>query len=103
MVRRLPNILGTERRIDSASRLLLKYTSRDEVDLLESGSGGLPETRRAIEGYEEKSPLYGLVVHRRKKVLLKYVPEGTSRLLQGKRDIYVPVPVVDRGHTDDEV
>lgn len=39
--------------------------------------------RGVIEKYEEKSPLYGLVQYRRKKVVLKYVPDGTSRLLQG--------------------
>lgn len=38
--------------------------------------------RSAITKYEEKSPLYGLVQFRRKKVILKYVPDGTSRLLQ---------------------
>jgi hypothetical protein len=41
------------------------------------------EVRIAIEQYEEKSPVYGLVQYRRRKVVLKYVPEGTSRLLQG--------------------
>jgi hypothetical protein len=41
------------------------------------------EARLAVEKYEEKSPLYGLVQYRRRKVVLKYVPEGTSRLLQG--------------------
>lgn len=46
----------------------------------------MPEVRSVIEKYEEKSPLYGLVQYRRKKVILKYVPEGTSRLLQGELD-----------------
>ena len=44
--------------------------------------GGVAEVRSAITKYEEKSPLYGLVQFRRKKVILKYVPDGTSRLLQ---------------------
>lgn len=39
--------------------------------------------RGAVEKYEAKSPLYGMVQYRRRKVILKYVPEGTSRLLQG--------------------
>jgi hypothetical protein len=47
--------------------------------------GGVVETRLAVEQYEEKSPLYGLVQYRRKKIILKYVPEGTSRLLQGRQ------------------
>lgn len=66
-----------------SSRFLLKYITRDTVDLLSRGSGGVNEARSAVEKYEEKSPLYGLVQFRRKKVILKYVPEGTSRLLQG--------------------
>ena len=67
------------------SRLLLNYTARDEVSLLRAGSGGVVEVRDAISQYEAKSPLYGFVQYRRRKVLLKYVPEGTSRLLQGTR------------------
>lgn len=43
----------------------------------------MSEARLAIDKYEEKSPLYGLVQYRRRKVILKYVPDGTSRLLQG--------------------
>lgn len=43
----------------------------------------MAEVRIAIEQYEVKSPIYGLVQYRRRKVVLKYVPEGTSRLLQG--------------------
>ena len=62
---------------------LLRYISRDEVDVLKGGNGGLAEVRDTIAQYEEKSPLYGLVQYRRKKVFLKYIPEGTSRLLQG--------------------
>lgn len=62
--------------------LLLKYVTRDTIDLLQSGVGGLGEVTSAIEQYEEKSPVYGLVQYRRRKVVLKYVPQGTSRLLQ---------------------
>ena len=62
--------------------------SRDEVSLLGSDKGGISEIRRAIEQYEEKSPLFGLLGYRRKKVLIKYVPEGTSRLQQGTMPSY---------------
>lgn len=65
------------------SRFLLKYANRDTVELLQKGTGGIQEVRGVVERYEEKSPLYGMVQYRRKKVILKYVPEGTSRLLQG--------------------
>ena len=40
--------------------------------------------KQIIADYNEQSPLYGFVQYRRRKVLLKYVPEGTSRLLQGE-------------------
>ncbi|KAI5254304.1 hypothetical protein E4T42_02386 [Aureobasidium subglaciale] len=68
---------------------LLKYVSRDEVALLGSGQAGLSEARTVILQYEELSPLYGLVVYRRRKVLVKYVPEGTSRLLQARTTVHL--------------
>ena len=64
-------------------RFLLRYTSRDAVEVLTRGSGGAGEARVAVAQYQDKSPLYGLLLYRRRKVLVKYVPEGTSRLLQG--------------------
>lgn len=68
------------------ARFLLKYINRDTVELLGRGSGGVAEARKVVESYEEKSPLYGVVHYRRKSIILKYVPEGTSRLLQGRDD-----------------
>ena len=68
-------------------RLLLKYRSRDEVGLLGKGTGGVLEAQEAVNNYEEQSPLFGFIQHRRRKVILKYVPEGTSRLLQGMFEI----------------
>jgi hypothetical protein len=65
------------------ARFLLKYITRDEVDLLGKGNGGLIEVNETVKKYEEQSPLYGFINYRRRKVVLKYVPEGTSRLLQG--------------------
>lgn len=41
------------------------------------------EIRNAIEKYEEESPLFGFLRYRRRSVLLKYVPEGCSRLVIG--------------------
>ncbi|OCT44932.1 hypothetical protein CLCR_05377 [Cladophialophora carrionii] len=67
---------------DAGGWFLLKYVNRDTVELLSKGTGGVPEVRALIQNYGEKSPLYGLVQYRRKKVVLKYVPDGTSRLLQ---------------------
>lgn len=67
------------------SRFLLQHEagSRDTVELMKRGSGGVSEVCTAIDSYTEKSPLYGLIQFRRRKIVLKYVPEGTSRLVQG--------------------
>lgn len=67
----------------SLCRLLLRYVSRDEVTLLDRGTGGVPEVRNCIDGYEDKSPLYGFLQYRRRKVVISYMPEGLSRLIQG--------------------
>lgn len=66
-------------------RFLLKYASRDEVDILGRGNGGIVEVRNAIAQFEEESPLFGYLRYRRRNVLIKYVPENCSRLIQGKR------------------
>lgn len=70
-------------------RFLLHYTARDAVDVLAQGSKGLSEMREAADSYYNdtsagpRSPLYGMIDFRRRKVLLKLVVEGTSRLIQG--------------------
>ena len=74
-----------------ANRFLLKYTTRDAVDVLTTGTGGAHEARAAVAQYEDKSPLYGLLLYRRRKVLVKYIPEGTSRLLQGTPNMSTPM------------
>ncbi|KUI65285.1 hypothetical protein VM1G_01035 [Cytospora mali] len=61
---------------------LLKYASRDEVQILAQGNGSLAEMRNSITNYEETSPLYGFLRYRRRNVIIKYVPEGCSRLIQ---------------------
>ena len=53
------------------------------MTLLNRGSGGVVDIRETVALYDEQSPLYGFVHYRRRKVILKYVPEGTSRLLRG--------------------
>ena len=83
MVRKETDMISRQWAHGFVCRFLLKYISRDEVDLLDRGSEGLVEVQDAVNRYEEQSPLFGLIQYRRRKVLLKYVPEGTSRLLQG--------------------
>ncbi|KAM0804988.1 hypothetical protein BDR22DRAFT_480010 [Usnea florida] len=63
---------------------LLNYTSRDEVGLLAKGNGGLAELEEVVSRYEEQSPLYGFIQYRRRKVVLRYMPEGTSKVLQAR-------------------
>ncbi|RGP77063.1 hypothetical protein FLONG3_4802 [Fusarium longipes] len=63
---------------------LLKYASRDEVELLGRGSGGVVEVRNSVAEYEETSPLYGFLRYRRRNVLIKYLPEDCSRLIQAR-------------------
>ena len=53
------------------------------MELYETGTAGVAEAQEAVRRYGEESPLYGYILFRRRKVILKYVPEGTSRLLQG--------------------
>lgn len=69
-------------------RFLLKYTSRDEVAVLAKGSGGTVDMRNNIAQYDETSPLFGLLRYRRRNVLIKYLPEGCSRLIQGMSQSY---------------
>ncbi|KAL4802244.1 hypothetical protein BDV18DRAFT_166936 [Aspergillus unguis] len=66
---------------------LLRYVSRDEIALLERGTGGVPDVRTAIENYEEASPLYGFLQYRRRKVVLSYLPEAVSRLVRARTTV----------------
>ncbi|KAF1989909.1 hypothetical protein K402DRAFT_410550 [Aulographum hederae CBS 113979] len=68
--------------------LLLKYVSRDEVDILTKGHGGVVEARAGIVQYTETSPLYGFLLYRRRKVIIKYIPDGTSRLVQVRMTVH---------------
>ncbi|CZR56982.1 uncharacterized protein PAC_06871 [Phialocephala subalpina] len=67
---------------------LLKYISRDEIELLGRGNGGIVEIRNAIAQYEEPSPLFGFLRYRRRNVLIKYVPEECSRLVQARVTVH---------------
>ncbi|CAI7638305.1 unnamed protein product [Penicillium viridicatum] len=72
---------------DAGGWFLLHYITRDEVALHERGTGGVPEIRNAIEGYEECSPLYGFLQYRRRKVIIRYMPEGLSRLILARSNV----------------
>jgi hypothetical protein len=72
-------------------RFLLYYTSRDTVDVLAQGTKGLADMRDVAENYYngtrtpegQTGPLYGMIDFRRRKILVKLVLEGTSRLVKG--------------------
>ncbi|KAK0674320.1 hypothetical protein QBC41DRAFT_53183 [Cercophora samala] len=81
---------------------LLKYASRDEVELLGQGSGGIVEIRNNIAEYTEKSPLYGYLRYRRRNVIIKYLPEDCSRLVQARVTVHFD-SVCDRFSPHDTV
>ncbi len=76
-------------------RFLLKYVSRDEIELLGRGNGGIVEIRNSIAKYEEESPLFGFLRYRRRNVLIKYVPETCSRLVQGRLNSLMEVSPIE--------
>ena len=42
------------------------------------------EIRNTIAQFEEPAPLFGFLRYRRRNVVIKYVPEDCSRLVQGE-------------------
>ncbi|KAJ5802916.1 uncharacterized protein N7503_005366 [Penicillium pulvis] len=87
---------------DAGGWFLLHYIARDEVALLERGTGGVPEVRNAIDNYEEISPLYGFLQYRRRKVILRYMPEGLSRLILARSNVQFS-SVLDKFTPNDSV
>ncbi|CAG8132982.1 unnamed protein product [Penicillium salamii] len=87
---------------DAGGWFLLHYVARDEVTLHARGTGGVPEVRNAIEGYEECSPLYGFLQYRRRKVIIRYMPEGLSRLILARSNVQFQ-SVTDRFTPNDTV
>ena len=70
---------------------MIKYASRDEVALHGRGTGGIVEIRNAIAQYEDASPLYGFLRYRRRNVIIKYLPENCSRLVQARVTVHFNV------------
>ncbi|KAL8371376.1 hypothetical protein RB595_001272 [Gaeumannomyces hyphopodioides] len=68
---------------------LLQYAGRDAVELLGKGGGGIVEIRNAIAQYEEPSPLYGFLRYRRRNVIVKYLPDNCSRLIQARVTVHL--------------
>ena len=53
------------------------------MELLASGTNGTEGMRLAAYTQPDDSPLYGFIKFRRRAVLVKYVPDGTSRVVKG--------------------
>jgi len=66
------------------SRLLLKYASRDEVELLGLDTNGVVGLRDAVASWEETTPLYGFMRYRSRSIVLKYLPEACGSLARGE-------------------
>lgn len=67
---------------------LLKYATRDEIEVHCQGKNGIVEMRNAIAEYEEPSPLYGFLKYRRRNVIVKYQPDDCSRLIQARATVH---------------
>lgn len=67
---------------------LLKYASRDKIQLFARGSHGTTEMQDAIAKHEESTPLFGFMRFQRKSVLIKYVPDECSRLVQARVTVH---------------
>ncbi|KAK6207746.1 GPI-anchored cell surface glycoprotein [Colletotrichum tabaci] len=71
---------------------LLKYASRDDVELLGRGTGGIVEIRNNIAQFEnendDNAPLFGFLKYRRRNVIIKYLPDDCSRLVQARVTVH---------------
>ncbi|RPB29846.1 hypothetical protein L211DRAFT_844760 [Terfezia boudieri ATCC MYA-4762] len=74
---------------EPGSWVLLKYASRDEVELLAKGTNGATEMREKITEEPDDSPLYGFIRHRRRSIIVHYVPEATSRVLKARSQVHL--------------
>ncbi|KAF2664909.1 hypothetical protein BT63DRAFT_459526 [Microthyrium microscopicum] len=70
----------------------LSYTTRNEVEVLSKGVGGVSEMGEAAKEYYDeeagKPPLFGMINHRRRKILVKIVLEDTSRLIKARCQVH---------------
>ncbi|KAL7268061.1 hypothetical protein RUND412_009329 [Rhizina undulata] len=83
-----PALSSARHRTDLEFAFWIKYASRDEVELLSQGSNGAEEMRGVAMKELDDSPLYGFIRFRRRNILIKYVPEGTSRVLKARSQVH---------------
>ena len=70
----------------------MSYASKDSVEVHAQGVRGVHEMRDVAISYysnrtDGKPPLFGISQFRRRKVVIKLVPEDTSRLFKGAPSI----------------
>ncbi|RKF54799.1 putative gpi-anchored cell surface glycoprotein [Erysiphe neolycopersici] len=73
---------------EPAGWFLLKYASRDKIELFARGSFGTSELQDAIAKHEDSTPLFGFMRFQRKSILIKYVPDECSRLVQARVTVH---------------
>ncbi|KAJ6261901.1 hypothetical protein Dda_2700 [Drechslerella dactyloides] len=67
---------------------LMKYETRDDIALLGKGASAVKEMRELISEQQDDSPIYGFIRYRRRNILIKLVPENTSRVLKARSQVH---------------
>ncbi|EWC48165.1 hypothetical protein DRE_02269 [Drechslerella stenobrocha 248] len=67
---------------------LMKYESRDDVGLLDKGTSAVKDMRDLISQQPDDSPIYGFIRYRRRNILIKVVPDATSRVLKARSQVH---------------
>ncbi|KAF3167364.1 hypothetical protein TWF788_011394 [Orbilia oligospora] len=67
---------------------LLKYETRDDIVLLGKGASAVKDMRELISSEPDDSPIYGFIRYRRRNILIKLVPDNTSRVLKARSQVH---------------
>ncbi|KAF3902804.1 hypothetical protein AA313_de0205354 [Arthrobotrys entomopaga] len=67
---------------------LLKYETRDDIALLGKGASAVKDMRELISHEPDDSPIYGFIRYRRRNILIKLVPDNTSRVLKARSQVH---------------
>ncbi|KAF3908570.1 hypothetical protein ABW21_db0208445 [Orbilia brochopaga] len=66
----------------------MKYETRDDIALLGKGASAVKDMRDLISEQPDDSPIYGFIRYRRRNILIKLVPENTSRVLKARSQVH---------------
>ncbi|KAK6533517.1 hypothetical protein TWF694_002456 [Orbilia ellipsospora] len=67
---------------------LMKYETRDDIVLLGKGASAVKDMRELISHEPDDSPIYGFIRYRRRNILIKLVPDNTSRVLKARSQVH---------------